>query len=112
MNLFARTKVILNIYMQIMHTQHSQFAHNIYFFRACVLGMLGSCIAILVIALLYEGLKVLREHLQRRALIQQRYRDNLVSVSMNDANNHVGEGDGFRNRSVRFIEIMLKILIM
>ena len=36
------------------------------------LGMLGSCIALFIIALLYEGLKVLREVLLQRSYSQER----------------------------------------
>ena len=36
-------------------------------------GMLGSCAAVFIMAALYEGLKVLREHLLRRAHVSLNY---------------------------------------
>jgi copper transporter 1 len=45
-------------------------------------GMLGSCIAVFIMAALYEGLKVLREFLLRRSNVMVRY--NTMPVPTND----------------------------
>ncbi len=50
-------------------------------FDACILGMLGSCIAIFIMAALYEGLKVLREHLLRRSRVLVRYNSMPIPTS-------------------------------
>ena len=44
-------------------------------------GMLGSCIAIFILASLYEGLKVLREYLLRRSNMMVRYNTMPVPTS-------------------------------
>jgi len=45
------------------------------------LGMLGSCIAIFILASLYEGLKVAREYLLRRSNAMVRYNTMPVPTS-------------------------------
>ena len=44
---------------------------NAYFH--CFTGMFGSCVAVFIMAALYEGLKVLREILLRKSMVSVRY---------------------------------------
>ena len=56
-----------------------------------LLGMLGSCIAVFVMAALYEGLKVLREHLLRRSRVMVRYNSMPVPTSPDNAETMITE---------------------
>ena len=56
-----------------------------------LLGMLGSCVAVFVMAALYEGLKVLREHLLRRSHVMVRYNSMPVPTSPDNAETMITE---------------------
>lgn len=52
-------------------------------------GMVGACFAIFFMAMLYEGLKVLREHLLRKASVKARYHS--MPYNGNKSSEHIVE---------------------
>ncbi|KAJ8300572.1 hypothetical protein KUTeg_022091 [Tegillarca granosa] len=93
MNMNGSDSCGMGMMMMYFHTGYCEYILFEAIRTTKVAEMIGACIVIFVLAALYEGLKVLREELLRKSLLQSKYTTKSLTIPANSKENIICQHD-------------------